>query len=153
MGLLDKIQSWASSHNPKWLALIRVGLGVALLMSGVTFMNDQVHFEEKINASSLKEYTSMITLIVPWVHVVGGFMIMTGIFTRFAAIVQIPIMIGAIFFVNLSGLNMSSQLGFSIMVLALLVVFVIEGSGPLSLANYFKEVEEEEKEEEETATV
>jgi uncharacterized membrane protein YphA (DoxX/SURF4 family) len=147
MGLLQKIQSWTSSHNPKWLALVRVGLGVALLLRGVNFMNNHMEFERIISNSKLSSFSEIFTTAIPWIHVVGGFLIITGIFTRFAALLQIPILLGAIFFVNLNGPIVKNDLGYSIIILILLVVFVIEGSGTLSLAYYFKEIEKEEAEE------
>ncbi|MFZ4057921.1 MAG: DoxX family protein [Ferruginibacter sp.] len=152
MGLLQKIQSWTSAHNPKWLALVRVGLGVALLLRGVNFMNNHMEFERLVGSSKLASASDILTTAIPWIHVVGGFLIITGIFTRFAALLQIPILLGAIFFINLNGFSVNKDLGYAIIILILLIVFVIEGSGTLSLAYYFKEIEEEEAEELETSS-
>ena len=88
---------------------------------------------------------------IPWIHIGGGFLIIIGLFTRFAAFIQIPVLLGAIFFVTSKrGLfKAETDFSFSIIILLLVIVFVVEGSGPLSLANYFKEEQEFEKAEEE----
>jgi uncharacterized membrane protein YphA (DoxX/SURF4 family) len=82
------------------------------------------------------------------VHIAGGFLIIIGIFTRFAAFVQIPVLLAVVFFItNKNGVfAVETDLSFSILILLMLVVFVIEGSGTLSLAGYFKEEEEAEAE-------
>ncbi len=69
------------------------------------------------------------------VHCVGGFLLTIGLFTRLAALIQIPILLGAVFFVHLSkGFLASGQsLELSVMVLFLLSVFFLFGSGELSV--------------------
>jgi len=58
-----------------------------------------------------------------------------GLFTRIAVILQIPILIGAIIFVNTkSGVySGESDLLFSVIVLVLLLFFLVEGGGPYSV--------------------
>jgi putative oxidoreductase len=60
---------------------------------------------------------------------------MVGFLTRVAAIVQIPILFGAVFVIHRpDGLfALGQSLEFSALVLLLLVVFAIAGSGRLSL--------------------
>jgi uncharacterized membrane protein YphA (DoxX/SURF4 family) len=149
MSLLKSIQDWTQSHNPKWLALFRVALGASLLLRGVTFLNNIPDLEILINDNNLGAYKGLLINTIPWIHIVGGFLVIIGLFTRFAAFVQIPILLGAIIFVNAQrGLfTTQTDLTLSVIVLLLLVVFVVEGSGPLSLSYYFKEEEEEEKQE------
>lgn len=147
MGLLTKFQDWTASHNPKWLALVRVALGAALLLRGVAFLNNLPNMERLLDVNGLTQYKDLLMNSIPWIHVAGGFLIILGLFTRFAAFVQIPVLIGALLFVTTkNGLfTAETDLTLSIIILLLLVIFVIEGSGPLSLASYFKEEQEEEK--------
>jgi putative oxidoreductase len=90
-------------------------------------------------------------MTIPWIHIGGGFLIIIGLFTRFASFIQVPVILGAIIFVTSKrGLyKAETDLSLSIIILLLALVFVVEGSGPLSLANYFKEEQEYEKAEEE----
>ncbi len=146
MGLLNNFQTWTSSHNPKWLALVRVALGAALLLRGVSFLNNLVKMEQLLDTNNLTQYKEFLMNSIPWIHIGGGFLIIIGLFTRFAAFIQIPVLLGAVIYVNVkNGLfTVETDLTLSIIMLLMLTIFVIEGSGPLSLANYFKEAEEEE---------
>jgi putative oxidoreductase len=145
MGLLKNLQNWTSSHNPKWLALFRVALGATLLLRGVSFLNNLPELERLIDHNNLSNYKNLLMNSIPWIHIAGGFLIIIGLFTRFAAFIQIPILAGAIFFINTRKgfFTAETDLSLSVIILLLLVVFVIEGSGTLSLAYYFKEAEEE----------
>lgn len=153
MSFIQQFRTWTASHNPKWLALIRVALGAALLLKGVNFLNDLPGLDRLIEANHLTGYSTLIRNTVPWVHVGGGFLIIIGLFTRFAAFIQIPIILAAIFLVNSKEgfIGSGTNLIYSIIILLLVLVFVIEGSGPLSLSTYFKEVEEEAHTNEEAA--
>ena len=71
-------------------------------------------------------------------------MLVLGMLTRFACLIQIPILLGAIIFVNSSeGLwQPFSELWLSILVLLLLFYFLIIGNGPWS---FYKLSDEPEK--------
>jgi putative oxidoreductase len=71
-------------------------------------------------------------------HLAGGALLALGLITRTAAIVQIPALIGAVFFVHLrEGLFRTGQsLELSSLVLFLLCVFAVFGGGRLSLDHY-----------------
>lgn len=141
MGLLQKFQSWTSSHNPRWLALIRCALGVSLLLRGVSFLDNQHDLEKLLADSIFNTQSSWLVHAIPWIHISGGFLIILGLFTRFAAIVQVPVLLGAILFINAKKgiFAVETDLSFSVIILLLLGVFIIEGSGPISLAHFFKE--------------
>lgn len=149
--MFEKLREWTNSHNPKWLALFRVALGAILLLRGVAFLNEPEKFRTLLIDNKLGEYQDILMMTIPWIHIGGGFLIIIGLFTRFAAFIQMPVIIGAIIFVTSTrGLyKAETDLSLSIIVLLLAFVFVVEGSGPLSLANYFKEEQEYEKAEEE----
>lgn len=141
MSLLKRIKNWTDDHNPKWLALFRVALGAILLLRGVAFLNNLPELERLIVANNLGEYKSLLMNSIPWIHIAGGFLIIIGIFTRFASFVQIPVLLSAVLFITSKNsiFSMETDLSFSVIILLLLAVFVVEGSGPLSLAGYFKE--------------
>ncbi len=145
MGMLKNLQDWTSTHNPKWLALFRVALGATLLLRGVAFLNNLPNLARLIDENNLTNYKGLLMNSIPWIHISGGFLIIIGLFTRFAAFIQIPILLGAVLFINAKNVfTTETDLSFSIIILLLSLVFVVEGSGPLSLATYFKEDEEEE---------
>ena len=143
MGLIQRFQNWTSSHNPVWLALIRVAVGVSLLLKGVSFLDsNSKELRENILQSSLSMHVDLLANAIPWIHIAGGFLIFLGLFTRFAAFIQIPVLLGAFLFINVEKFSARiPDLSFSIILLLLLVVFVVEGSGPISLSRYFKDDE------------
>ena len=73
---------------------------------------------------------------VTFVHLVGGTLIALGIMTRFSALMQIPVVFGAVFFVNILQSPFNTDLTSSVAALIFLVVFAVIGSGKLSLENY-----------------
>jgi putative oxidoreductase len=75
--------------------------------------------------------------IVP-AHLVGGLLLVLGLLTRLAALVQIPILLGAVFYLHLPQLmvmNVESRqsLELSALVLFLTCLIFLHGSGRLSL--------------------
>lgn len=144
MSAITKFREWTTAHNPKWLALIRVALGAALLLKGVNFLDNTEELQTSIDASILQSSGEWLAHAIPWIHIGGGFLIIIGLFTRFAALIQIPVLIGAVFFINSKRgfFTTETSLPYSIIILLLLLIFLIEGSGALSLAQYFREAEE-----------
>ena len=71
---------------------------------------------------------------VVFAHIVGGILITLGVFTRFGCLIQIPILLIAVIFVNTLGdiMRPYSELFLSIIVLLLLIYFLIAGNGPWS---------------------
>ncbi|HTC01671.1 MAG TPA: DoxX family protein [Ferruginibacter sp.] len=138
MTLQHKISDWSIAHNPKWLAFFRVSLGLSLLLKGFSFFNHALQFHD-LMVNSFHIDQSWVDYAVIWINIAAGFLIVIGVFTRIACIVQIPIILGAIIFVHVPDGIFAFQSGlmFSILVLLLLVVFFIEGDGPVSFMNYY----------------
>ncbi len=139
MALLRQINEWSNTHHPKWLVAIRVVLGLCLFIKGFGFIKDQSVLAALISQTSFSQQASWLTILIPWIHLLGGSMIIAGLFTRLSSLLQIPILIGAVFFVNAkNGLFAGgSDLLFSIIILLLLFFFLVEGGGPLSLDSFF----------------
>src|SRR5688500_13370049 len=66
-------------------------------------------------------------------HIIGGFLIAVGLLTRLACLLQIPILLGALVFVQWGVMQHFSQFFLALLTLLLLCYFMIIGSGPLSL--------------------
>jgi putative oxidoreductase len=139
MSVLQQLDHWSSAHHPRWLIVVRVALGLCLFIKGISFISNitliETLLKEDFPSSSL-----WIAYAITWIHLFGGLMIVIGLLTRFAVLLQIPILIGAIIFVNArqSIFSGGSELLFSIIILLLLLLFLVEGGGPISLDDYFK---------------
>lgn len=140
MSLMHQMNEWSSKHHPKWLVFLRVTLGLCLFIKGLEFIQNSVLLSGVISQTSFLKNASWLTTIIPWLHLLGGAMILAGLFTRLFCLVQIPILAGAIIFVNARrGIFAGeSDLLFSVIILILLIFFFIEGGGPLSLDNFLR---------------
>lgn len=140
MKTLTKIQRWGDTHHPAWFDFFRILLGLILLWKGIQVAMNLDAFSHMMAESRLPASfaISFFAHLVILVHIIGGAMIAVGTNTRAACLVQIPILLAAIFYVNLPAdvLRPYSELWLSVSVLIALVVFMIEGNGPLSVENW-----------------
>jgi len=127
-------------HYPKILDVIRMLLGIFLALKGAEFLTHVYLLRDLIvsnNAISASPATvTMLIYYITYVHLVGGILIFLGLFTRLICILQFPILFGALFFVNILSPFVNADLWLSILVLALLMLFIVIGSGPLSLDRF-----------------
>lgn len=137
MDLLHRLEFWGDRHHPKWMDIIRIALGIFLVYKGIDFLNNM---SDLITLMSSKTSFGSFAYIlaghyVVFAHIMGGILLVLGVLTRFACIIQIPILLGAVFFVSTNGemLKPYSELILSIIVLLLLIYFLIAGNGPLSV--------------------
>jgi len=139
MGTIQQIQRWSVMHHPRWLVILRIALGICLFVKGISFMTNVPLLEQQMQGTFLAPYSSWLAIVITWAHLLGGFFIIIGLRTRWAALSQIPILIGAIVLVNLKhGIGQGSELLFSIIIFLMLLFFLIEGSGKISLDYMFK---------------
>jgi len=143
MEKINSIIKWLDDNQNLAYSLIRFFLGTALFVRGWIFFADPGTVTEMAREESLYMWFSYVTLG----HLIGGFLLMVGLLTRLAALVQIPILFGAVFVVN-AGKNLASidqSLELAVMVLVLLIVYFIFGSGGFSLDQYLADKKAESK--------
>jgi uncharacterized membrane protein YphA (DoxX/SURF4 family) len=131
------------SRQPKWLTLFRIALGLILFWKGITFLQHSSNLQEMVKATGIgmmDNNAQAFALIITYLNLLGGFFLIVGLFTKWVSLIQIPILVGAIFFVNTKQAMGTStiELLLSIIVLLLLIVFVIKGSGAISADEYFR---------------
>jgi len=138
MAILQRLDKWSTTH-PVLLLLLRAALGIALVSKGISFISDIISLKALLAESSFSFLPDWIALVITWIHLLCGFLITVGLFTRLSALIQIPILIGAVI-INLSvGIfTPGSELVFSLLVLVLLVFFLFEGGGEFSVDDYIK---------------
>src|SRR5436189_1926178 len=91
------------SSQPRWLTILRIALGFILFWKGISFIHDSSALEamvEKTGINMFDQNAQTISFIITYANLLGGFLVTVGLFTRWASIVQIPILLGAIIFVN-----------------------------------------------------
>ena len=142
MNFFQRLEKWGDTHHPKWLDAIRIVLGIFLFLKGIEFINNMDNLSNVIESSGFlgSISTGILAHYVVFAHIVGGILIAFGLLTRVACIIQIPILLGAIIFINSSGgiLKPHAELWMSLLVLLLLFFFLVEGSGPISIDEYMR---------------
>lgn len=141
MNMLQRIDRWGERHHPRWLDVVRIMLGLFLMYVGVLFVNNIDALTAIIKESRFLAMVSFgIAHYIVFAHLAGGLLIALGLLTRVAVLANIPVLLGAVFFVH-SPTNLFDvypMSGLSILVLFLLVLFMIEGSGPISVDAYMR---------------
>lgn len=142
MDIIHKIEAWGDGHHPRFLDAIRIALGIFLMLKGIAFMQNisglQYIIENRADISLPPSVLIAVVYYAAFIHMTGGALVALGIFTRLSALLQLPVVFGAVFFVNLWLSPVNTELSASIICLVLLVIFMVIGSGKVSLDNYFK---------------
>ena len=126
-------QPWLVSNRHYAIEFLRIFLGGLLFIKGYFFIENinEIYglIEENMQYSSF-----IIAHYVAVAHLVGGLMLLFGLYTRLATLVQLPVLIGAVFFIDAQDtmLATGSQFEYSLVVLVLLLVFMIYGGGKWS---------------------
>ena len=140
MNALQKIETWGDEHQTKWFAFLRVVLGSIIFFKGLYFVSHTDEINQMIANSAVSIYAVFLAHYVALAQLVGGLLIIIGLITRTAIGFQVPILIGAIIFVNASKgfYSIHSELGFSILVLAMLLFIFVFGSGKFSVDEFMR---------------
>lgn len=94
---------------------------------------------EQTGVGVFSRSSGVLALIVSILSLLCGVFITVGLFTKVSSIIMLPIIFVAIVFVNMKNIERNSfELILTIIVLALLILFAIKGSGSLSADEYFR---------------
>lgn len=138
MNLVQRVEHWGDTHHPQWLDIVRILLGVFLCYKGVDFlMNMGTMLDLITNKMNFGSFAfTMMTSYIAFAHILGGVLLILGVLTRFACLIQIPILLGAIFFVNADLYRPFSALLLPIVTLLFVIAFLILGNGRLSFLSF-----------------
>lgn len=149
MAAMNRIQQWISwlRDNPDAVIdLMRVYLGIGLFVRGVLFISHAEGIAALVDLSEFSLASAALVHYVTFAHLLGGALLAVGLLTRLAALIQIPVLVGAVALVHVQeGLLTAGQsLEFSALVLFLLVVIFAYGAGRWS-ADYYVFVADHEE--------
>lgn len=140
MNLLHRIEHWGDTHHPKWIDLVRVVLGIFLCYRGVVFLENMSAELGRIAnyVSSASFWLLSLGHLIVFAHLLGGVLLVLGMLTRFACLINIPVLIGAIIFGgSATGLwTPFAEILLAILVLLLLCYFLVAGNGRWSFDRY-----------------
>lgn len=137
MNLLQRIEHWGDMHHPRWMDIVRIALGIFLCIRGLQFPANMSDMMADVNANLPLPSFALVVLghYIFLAHLMGGILLILGAYTRIACLIQIPILLGALFFVN-SGQELFRPFPawfVQVLVLGLLVYFLVAGDGPWSM--------------------
>jgi uncharacterized membrane protein YphA (DoxX/SURF4 family) len=134
MKSISDFYKWFDNHIDFGYSSIRIFLGTGLFIRGLLLFLDPYKITQLANATEYYWWFSYITII----HMIGGLFLVLGLFSRLASLIQIPILIGAVFYVHIGqGLLSNGQsLELATLVLVLLVVYMLFGPGKISVDEY-----------------
>jgi uncharacterized membrane protein YphA (DoxX/SURF4 family) len=133
----NRFSTWVGAHRRHLLDLVRIYLGIGLLIKGIFYLQNPA----LMGIAGAPGWLTAAAKFAPFVHIVGGLLLAAGVLTRVAALIQMPIVFAALFYLHLPRMAQSMQareaVEFSALVLFLLSIFFVVGPGPLSLAERF----------------
>ncbi|MEX2382812.1 MAG: DoxX family protein [Opitutales bacterium] len=123
-------------NRDMFFELVRIYLGVALFVRGMVFFTYEgdATFIDLVAANGWLSHAFLAHYIII-AHLAGGLLLAVGLLTRLAALIQIPILFVAVFFVHFDeGLFAAGQnLELAALVLFLLVLVFLHGARRLSV--------------------
>ena len=135
MNYLQRLEYWGEAHHPKYMDIVRIAFGIFLCIKGIEFANNSAILTETME-NKLVVNPFLFSLMIQYVifgHIIGGFLIAAGLLTRLSCVLQIPILLGALIFVQWNVLQHFSEFFLALLTLILLCYFTVIGSGPWSL--------------------
>lgn len=137
MSVVTKIEGWGNSHRPGWLDIFRIVLGIFITFKGFEFMFNIESLKITTEGMGMMFSGAALAHYVIFAHALGGPLIIVGLYTRIASAIQLPVLIGAVIFVNYPkgflSIGSHMELEVSLIVLIGLIVFMIFGAGKFSL--------------------
>lgn len=141
MNLVQRVGHWGDTHHPLWLDIVRILLGAFLCYKGVDFlMNMGQMLNLMTNRMSFGSFAALLmSNYISFAHLLGGILLIMGVLTRFACLLNIPILLGAVFFVNTTLYRPFSEVLVSILILLMLILFLIVGNGKIQMLTFREE--------------
>lgn len=146
MGRWAEIQAKIDEHRGIFFDLVRIYLGIGLFVKGIQFSGDTEFLAEAVRQSRAPEFLFdafdlFAAHYVVMAHVGGGLLLAVGLLTRVSCMFQIPVLAGAVAlsFERQEGIfTRNQEFEFTALVLYLLILILIRGSGPLSVDAFLK---------------
>lgn len=135
MAIFSNLRHSLEARRGLVLDMIRVYLGAGLFFRGLALLLTRGGFEQLVGSVAPGVSLSGLAVLVTATHLVGGALLLVGLYTRLAALVQVPILVGAVFLVHWQDglLSADQSFEFYALVLFLLVVVCLFGGGQWSL--------------------
>ena len=137
----SSVQAKIEEHRGIFFDLVRIYLGIGLFVKGIQFGGDTEFLAEAVRQTRAPQFLFaafdlFAAHYIVMAHIGGGLLLAVGLLTRVSALFQIPPLLGAVALAweKQEGVFTHNQeFQFTALVLYLLVLILIRGSGPLSV--------------------
>jgi putative oxidoreductase len=132
MKSLINIRIWGENH-PKWVDYLRIILGLILIWRGVSFLLNLDLLDLYLKESGLDDTLGLsisinfLAQLIVILNVFGGICIALNIYARMFSLFNLPVLIGAVFFVNMrqDAFRPHSQFWIPLLVLLCIISFLL----------------------------
>ncbi|MBT1705476.1 DoxX family protein [Chryseosolibacter indicus] len=137
MSVFTDVERWGNNHRPGFLDIFRIALGLFITYKGMYFIAHMGELEMTTSGINLWFAGAALAHYIIFAHLLGGPLIVLGLFTRIVSLIQLPILVGAVIMVNYPkgflSLGRYMELEISLIVLLGLIVLMIFGAGYYSI--------------------
>lgn len=140
MDRTNRLTDWLTQNRDLAFEAIRIYLGLGLFAKGVYFVGHADVVSSLARNGGFDLLGFALGHLVALAHLGGGLLLAAGLLTRLAALIQVPVLVGAVFFVHLREgvFGPTQNLEFSALTLALLVLAALAGGGRWSADFYLE---------------
>jgi uncharacterized membrane protein YphA (DoxX/SURF4 family) len=135
-----RLRLWVESHTDIIWDLVRIYLGIGLFLKAIFYLMHRDYLLQLMDSMGTSWIApAMMAHYIILAHLFGGLLMALGLLTRVAALVQIPVLLAAVFYLYLPKmmfLEPRQNLEFSALVLFLLLLTAAFGAGRWSLDHY-----------------
>ncbi len=126
---------WLAKNRDLCVEVLRIYLGIGLFLQGMLFLLDEQRGIMLVRQEYLLFFPYLVVHYIIIAHIAGGLLLIIGLLTRLAALLQIPVVFGVVLLLHSEqGLFTTEQtLEFASLVLFLMVFFSIYGGGRFSV--------------------
>lgn len=132
MKKLMEIRIWGANH-PKWVGYLRILLGIILIWRGVSFLLNLNLLDLYLKETGLDDTLGLsisinfLAQLIVITNLFGGICIALNIYARMFCLFNLPIVLGAVFFVNMriDGFTPHSQFWIPLVVLLCMVSYLL----------------------------
>jgi putative oxidoreductase len=137
MSKLERCRLWLQAHDDLFIDLVRIYLGAGLFVKALYLLGHREYLTQVITDSGNGWFApAALAQYVITAHLIGGALLAVGAATRIAAFVQLPILIGAVFYVylpHMATVEPRQSLEYSALVAFLLFWLGVFGAGRWSV--------------------
>jgi len=137
MESIHKLETWSEQHQNRWFDVLRMVLGVTLHFKGLPFIYHTADLQRLLEAGFGLKNALLAAQAIAFLHLITGTLIFIGLGTRICSAIMLPVVLAGLFVLGAYGEgNISSDILLTAIVIILLVVAFIYGSGKFSVQYY-----------------